>query len=86
MAETTYGSEISDPSNSGVISRAGLPSSGGSTLLRAITLAIQYHPPTGYTVPSAGSEVLLHNGDPLYGAGAPPSFIPMMRQTEVIID
>jgi streptogramin lyase len=43
-------------------------------------------PPTGYTVPSAGSEVLLHNGDPLYGPGAPPSFIPMMRQTEVVID
>ena len=30
--------------------------------------------------------MLLHNGDPLYGPGAPPSFIPMMRQTEVIID
>ncbi len=43
-------------------------------------------PPTGYTVPSAGSEVLLHNGDPLYGPGAPPSFIPMMRQTAVVID
>ena len=43
-------------------------------------------PPTGYTVPSAGSEVLLHNGDPLYGSGAPPSFIPMMRQTAVVID
>ena len=43
-------------------------------------------PPTGYTVPSGGSEVLLHNGDPLYGPGAPPSFIPMMRQTAVVID
>jgi hypothetical protein len=43
-------------------------------------------PPTGYTMPSAGSEVLLHNGDPLYGPGAPPSFIPMMRQTAVVID
>ncbi len=43
-------------------------------------------PPTGYTVPSAGSEVLLHNGDPLYGPGAQPSFIPMMRQTSVVID
>ena len=43
-------------------------------------------PPTGYTVPSAGSEVLLHNGDPLYGPGATPSFIPMMRQTSVMID
>ena len=44
-------------------------------------------PPTGYTVPSAGSEVLLHNGEPLYGAlPAPPCFIPMMRQTAVVID
>jgi hypothetical protein len=43
-------------------------------------------PSSGYTVPSAGSEVLLHNGDPLYGSGAPPSFIPMMRQTAVVID
>ena len=30
--------------------------------------------------------MLLHNGDPLYGPGAPPSFIPMMRQTAVVID
>lgn len=46
-------------------------------------------PPTGYTVPSAGSEVLLHNGVPLYGYGQPaglPCFIPMMRQTAVVID
>jgi hypothetical protein len=44
-------------------------------------------PPTGYTVPSAGSEVLLHNGEPLYGPPpAPPCFIPMMRQTAVVID
>src|SRR5262249_21149684 len=39
-------------------------------------------PPTGYTVPTAGSEVLLHNGEPLYSPPpAPPCFIPMMRQT-----
>ena len=43
-------------------------------------------PATGYTVHSAGSEVLLHNGDPLYGPGAPPSFAPMMRQTGAVID
>ena len=47
-------------------------------------------PPTGYTVPSAGSEVLLHNGVPLYGLGQhpprPPCFIPMMRQTALAID
>jgi hypothetical protein len=45
-------------------------------------------PATGYTVPSAGSQVLLHNGDPLYGygVGAQPSFSPMMRLTNVLID
>jgi len=43
-------------------------------------------PSTGYTVPSAGSQVLLHNGDPLYGPGGPPSFAPMMRQTAAAID
>ncbi len=46
-------------------------------------------PPTGYTVPTAGSEVLLHNGMPLYGYGQPPGppcFIPMMRQTALGID
>ena len=43
-------------------------------------------PATGYTVPSAGSEVLLHNGGRLYGAEGPPCFIPMMRQTALGID
>jgi hypothetical protein len=43
-------------------------------------------PPTGYTLPSAGSQVLLHNGVPLYGVGAAPSFIPMMRTTGLAID
>jgi len=46
-------------------------------------------PPTGYTAPTAGSEVLLHTGVPLYGYGSPPTppcFIPMMRQTAVVID
>ena len=45
-------------------------------------------PSSGYTVPSAGSQVLLHNGDPLYGygIGAQPSFTPLMRLTNVVID
>ena len=43
-------------------------------------------PSTGYTVPTAGSQVLLHNGDPLYGPGAPPSFAPIMRQTSCLVD
>ncbi|HEX5011076.1 MAG TPA: hypothetical protein VFY71_11815 [Planctomycetota bacterium] len=43
-------------------------------------------PPTGYTVHSAGRQVLLHDGEPLYGPAGPPSFAPMMRQTNVDID
>ncbi len=43
-------------------------------------------PSTGFTMPSAGSEVLLANGSPLYGPGEPPSFSPMMRQTASVID
>jgi hypothetical protein len=43
-------------------------------------------PDTGYTVPSAGSQVLLHNGDPLYGPRAPASFAPIMRQTSCLVD
>jgi hypothetical protein len=43
-------------------------------------------PPSGYTLPSAGAELLLHNGDPPYGRGAPPSFAPLMRLTSVVID
>jgi hypothetical protein len=37
-------------------------------------------------VPSAGGQVLLHNGNPLYGPDGPPSFAPMMRQTSAAID
>ena len=43
-------------------------------------------PETGYTLPSAGEPVTLANGDPLYGPGAPPSFIPMTRTTGLQID
>jgi hypothetical protein len=43
-------------------------------------------PDSGYTLPSAGEEVLLHDGTPLYGAGEPPCFQPLMRVTAVVID
>lgn len=43
-------------------------------------------PDSGYTVLSAGSEVLLHNGTPLYGTNAPPSYDPMQRLTMTAID
>jgi hypothetical protein len=45
-----------------------------------------FSPTTGYTVPSAGSQVLPHDGTPLYGKNAPPSFAPMMRQTSCRVD
>ena len=43
-------------------------------------------PASGWTLPSAGSQVLLNNGQPLYGAGNPPSFKPMMRLTSAQVD
>ncbi len=50
-------------------------------------------PPSGYTLPSAGAPVTLHNGDPLYGNGTTgcppnpgPATSPMMRLTSVVID
>lgn len=42
---------------------------------------------TGYTLPSGGDEVLLPNGDPLYGAETKEEcMIPFMRATSVNID
>jgi hypothetical protein len=43
-------------------------------------------PDSGLTMPSAGSQVLLADGTPLYGEGLKPSFVPMMRQTASQID
>ena len=38
-------------------------------------------PPTGYTLPSGGAEVRLHNGKPLYFPLTRKSFQPLMRPT-----
>lgn len=43
-------------------------------------------PSTGYTLPTAGNPVTLPNGDPLYGEGAGPCLIPMMRTTGLQVD
>jgi hypothetical protein len=43
-------------------------------------------PSSGYSLPSAGSQVLLNSGTPLYGTGGPPSFLPLMRLTSVNTD
>ncbi|HWK88658.1 MAG TPA: hypothetical protein VNP72_01635 [Longimicrobium sp.] len=42
-------------------------------------------PPSGYTLPSAGEPVLLHNGDPLYKDGT-ECYSPLMRATSCQID
>lgn len=49
-------------------------------------LGDQLSPPTGYTLPSAGEQVLMANGVPLYGPGAAPNFTPLQRLTAVQID
>lgn len=51
-----------------------------------ITMGTALTPITGYTLPSAGSQVLLNSGQPLYGTGGPPSFLPLMRLTSVNAD
>lgn len=42
-------------------------------------------PPTGYTLPSAGEPVLLHNGQPVYRDGT-ECYSPLMRATSCQID
>lgn len=45
-----------------------------------------FTPVTGYTLPSGGAQVLLRNGDPLYGKGMPKVFKPLMRMTAAEVD
>ena len=51
-----------------------------------VTMGAAITPSTGYTLPSGGSQVLLNSGQPLYGTGAPPSYLPLMRLTSVNAD
>ena len=51
-----------------------------------INMGVAITPSTGYTLPSAGSQVLLNSGQPLYGTGEPPSYFPLMRMTSVNVD
>jgi hypothetical protein len=70
----------SDYTTAGITRLAGInPPEGFST-------GDPISPPSGYTLPSAGSPVLLRNGDPLYGPGAEPCYSPLMRMTNVVID
>jgi len=51
-----------------------------------VAMGMAMTPSTGYTLPSAGSQVLLNSGQPLYGTGAPASYLPLMRLTSVNAD
>jgi streptogramin lyase len=50
------------------------------------SLGTPISPASGYTLPSGGSQVLLSNGDPLYGPNGAPDFHPLMRMTSGHID
>lgn len=43
-------------------------------------------PTSGYTLPTGGAPVRLHNGELLYGKGSEPCKCPLMRMTNVVID
>lgn len=50
------------------------------------SLGTPISPASGYTLPSGGSQVLLSNGEPLYGPNSAPDFHPLMRMTASHID
>jgi sugar lactone lactonase YvrE len=52
-----------------------------------VAMGTAISPSSGYTLPSAGSEVLLNSGQPLYGTTNPvPAYLPLMRLTSVNAD
>jgi hypothetical protein len=52
-----------------------------------VAMGTAISPSTGYTLPSAGSQVLLNSGQPLYGSTNPiPAYLPLMRLTSVNAD
>lgn len=53
---------------------------------RGVLLGDAMTPPSGYTLPSGGAEVLMHNLQPLYGPNGPACYIPMMRTTGLRVD
>lgn len=50
------------------------------------TLGTPITPTNGYTLPTGGKQVLLSNGEPLYGPNSVPDFHPLMRMTAGHID
>ncbi|MDP3622095.1 MAG: NHL repeat-containing protein [Polynucleobacter sp.] len=52
-----------------------------------VAMGTAISPSSGYTLPSAGSQVLLNSGEPLYGTTNPiPAYLPLMRLTSVNAD
>ena len=43
-------------------------------------------PDTGYTLPTGGTQVLMANGEPLYGYGKQACYKPLMKQTGINVD
>ncbi len=79
---------LSDYTNAGVTKLAG---NNPATWPPGKTTGDQISPySSGYTLPSAGDEVLLHNGYPLYDYGPHAqnvhSYSPLMRMTATVID
>ncbi|HLG15175.1 MAG TPA: hypothetical protein VJH03_11825 [Blastocatellia bacterium] len=56
------------------------------TRLEGFEIGEAISPPTGYTLPTAGKPVRLHNGELLYGKDSEPCYSPLMRMTSVVID
>lgn len=78
-----YGSDAPDGAKASVSKLAGVnPETRPSGLNPGDAIS----PSTGYTLPSAGSQVLL-NGEPLYGSDSRRKcFSPLIRQTNCLID
>jgi hypothetical protein len=72
-----------DYTDAGVSQLAG---ANAPTRPRGFEIGEAISPATGYTLPTAGAQVRLRNGDPLYGKGKEPCYSPLMRQTAVEID
>ena len=52
-----------------------------------VAMGTAISPSSGYTLPSAGSQVLLNSGQPLYGPNNPvPAYLPLMRLTSANTD
>lgn len=63
-----------------------LASANPATISPGLNMGDPISPDTGYTLPSAGEQVRLSTGAPLYGEGAQPCFIPLMRTTSANVD